>query len=147
MFKKTVAACLLGGAMFGLHANTLAASPKETVAAFHAALASGDRDKALAFLAPEIAIYEAGNVERSRDEYAASHLGADMEFVKEAKRTVLKQSERIDGNTAVVWEETETSGTWRGRTVHTLGTETAILEKQGDRWTIVHVHWSSRRAK
>ncbi|HAV37509.1 MAG TPA: DUF4440 domain-containing protein, partial [Massilia sp.] len=86
-------------------------------------------------------------VERSRDEYAASHLGADMEFVKEAKRTVLKQSERIDGNTAVVWEETETSGTWRGRTVHTLGTETAILEKQGDRWTIVHVHWSSRRAK
>jgi len=147
MFKTSVAACLLGGAMFGLHGSSLAASPKDTVAAFHQALASGDREKALAFLAPEIAIYEAGNVERSRDDYAGFHLGADMEFVKEAKRTVLKQSERIEGNTAVVWEETETSGTWRGKAVHTLGTETAVLEKQGDRWTIVHVHWSSRRAK
>ena len=147
MFKKSLAVDLIATAAFGLHASALAASPKETVAAFHQALASGDKDKALAYLSPEIAIYESGFVERSRDEYASSHLGNDMEFAKGATRKVLKQSERIDGNTAVVWEETETLGTMRGKPVHVLGIETAVLEKKGDDWTIVHVHWSSRRAK
>ena len=34
-----------------------------------------------------------------------------------------------------------------GKPVHLLGTETTILVKAGDRWTIVHVHWSSRQVK
>ena len=147
MSKKSLAAAVLAITVFGVHGSGLAASPKETVAAFHQALASGDKDKALGFLSPEIVIYESGFVERSRDEYASSHLGSDMEFAKAATRKILKQSERIDGNTAVVWEETETTGTMRGKPVHVRGTETAVLEKKGDDWTIVHVHWSSRRAK
>ena len=70
-----------------------------------------------------------------------------MEFAKNATRKVLSQTERIDGRKAIVWEETETTGTARGKPVHAFGTETAVLEQNGDYWTIVHVHWSSRKAK
>ena len=147
MFKQSLAASILAVALAGVHPLGLAATPKETVAAFHDALVSGDKDRALAFLAPTVAIYEAGYVERSRDEYAHHHLGGDMEFARTTTRKLLKQSERIDGNTAIVWEETETSGTSRGKPVHAFGTGTVVLEKQGDGWAIVHVHWSSRKAK
>ncbi|MFD2365668.1 YybH family protein [Pseudoduganella sp. GCM10020061] len=124
-----------------------AAEAKDTLAAFHAALAAGDRTRALEALAPQAVIYESGYVERSRDEYASHHLGGDMAFAKTATRKVLKQSEHLAGNTAIVWQETETTGTARGQAVHVLGTETAVLQKQGDAWTIVHIHWSSRKAK
>lgn len=127
--------------------SSLAASPTHTVAAFHGALAAGRQDEALALLSPAVAIYEAGHVERSREEYAARHLGSDMAFAQGATRKVLKQGERIDGNTAIVWEETETTGSAGGKPVHVYGTETAVLEKKGDGWTILHVHWSSRKAK
>ena len=144
---QSAAGVLLATALFATSAASLAASPKDTLAAFHAALASGDRAKATSLLAPEVAIYEAGYVERSREEYAGHHLGGDIEFAKGATRKVLKQTERIDGKTAILWEETETTGTSRGKPVHAFGTETAVLEKNGDSWTIVHVHWSSRKAK
>jgi hypothetical protein len=124
-----------------------AAEPKEALAAFHAALAGGDKEKATALLAPEVAIYESGFVERSRAEYENHHLPHDIEFAKTATRKVLRRSERVGDNLAVIWEETETSGTARGKPVSLIGTETAVLEKKGDAWTIVHVHWSSRKAK
>lgn len=147
MFKKSLALAALATALLGVHAGSFAASPADAVAAFHHALTTGDKDKALSLLSPEIAIYEAGYVERSRDEYAGHHLGGDMEFAKTATRKVLKQSERVEGNTAVVWAETETTGTSRGKPLHVYGTETAVLEKKGGDWAIVHVHWSSRKAK
>jgi len=137
---------VLASAMLAASASTLAASPKETMAAFHDALAAGDKAKALSLLAPEVAIYEAGYVERSRDEYASHHLNGDMEFAKASTRKMLKQTERIDGNMAVVWEETETAGVVRGLPARILGTGTVVLEKHGEGWAIVHVHWSSRKA-
>lgn len=132
MNMKTMSALVLSTALFAISSASLAASPKETLADFHDALTSGDKAEALRLLSPDIAIYEAGYVARSRDEYAHHHLGGDMEFARNATRKVLKQTERIDGNTAVVWEETETTGTSRGKPVHVLGTGTAVLEKKGD---------------
>jgi len=132
-------------ALVGL--NAFAAGPSDTVAAFHAAITAGDKTRALAMLSPAIMIYESGYVERSRDEYASHHLGGDMEFAKGVKRKVLKHSERVDGNIAIVMEETETTGTVKGKPVHAFGVETAVLEKKGDEWVIAHVHWSSRKAK
>jgi ketosteroid isomerase-like protein len=126
-------------------AASAASSPKEALAAFHAALVAGDKARVLELMAPDVAIYESGRVERSRDEYASHHLGGDMEFAQTATRKVLKQSERADGNMAVIWQETETSGTSRGKPIHVLGTETALLEQNGSTWRIVHVHWSSRK--
>lgn len=147
MFKKLSVATVLAASACAVHSGSIAATPTETVNAFHAALAGGDKARALAFLSPQVAIYEAGHVERSRDEYAGHHLGADMAFAGSSTRKVLRQAERIDGNMAVVTEETETTGTANGKPVHAFGTGTTVLEKQGKDWAIVHVHWSSRKAK
>lgn len=126
---------------------SVAAGPQETLAAFHAALAAGDKARATELLAPEVVIYESGFVERSRDEYASHHMAGDMAFSQAATRKVLQRAERSAGTQALVWEETETTGTVKGKPVHVFGTETVALEKRGDGWVIVHAHWSSRKAK
>lgn len=122
-----------------------ASEPIQALEEFHAALALGDASAATAHLAPELTIYESGYVERSRDEYAGHHMLGDMKFAKSATSRVLKQTERRDGNMAVIWSETETRSTVKGKDVTSLGTETAVLQKAGDSWVIVHLHWSSRK--
>jgi len=124
-----------------------AATPSQTLEAFHAALAAGDAGAAQALLSPTVMIYESGYVERSRDEYASHHLASDIAFSKTTTRKVSSHQERIDGNVATVTEETETRGTFQGKPVKTAGLQTALLEKQGDAWIIVHLHWSSRKLK
>jgi ketosteroid isomerase-like protein len=124
-----------------------AASPTDVVSEYHAAVASGDTAKALSLLSPSVQIFESGYVEQSRSEYAGHHLPADVAFAKAAKRNVLKTSERVAGDLAVVMQETDTQGTHKGAQVHLIGTETAVLEKKGDTWIVIHFHWSSRKAK
>jgi hypothetical protein len=124
-----------------------AATPLETVAAFHQAMADGKAGQASALLAPEIQIYESGHVERSRSEYAGHHLPADIAFGKGTSSKVLKQTERIAGTLAVVMQESETSGKHQGASVHLFGTETAVLERRGEQWIITHLHWSARKAR
>jgi ketosteroid isomerase-like protein len=124
-----------------------AVSPTEVVGEYHAALASGDTTKALSLLSPAVQIFESGYVEKSKDEYAGHHLPADIAFAKAVNRKVLKGRERIAGDLAVVVQETDTQGTYKGAAVHQLGTETAVLEKIGNEWVITHFHWSSRKAK
>lgn len=130
-----------------LAVSAFASDPRQVVAAFSAALEQGDREKALSLLDPGVLIYEAGYVERSRDEYAAHHLGGDIEFAKAVKRKVLKESVHVDGNTAVLMEETETTGSFKGKDVHSFGTGTMVLARKGGNWLITHVHWSSRKPK
>jgi ketosteroid isomerase-like protein len=147
MIKKSLLALALAAASYAASSSAFAADAKDVLASFHAALAAGDSPKAIALLAPDVAIYESGYVERSRNEYASHHLADDIAFARTTTRKVLRHSERVDGNVAIVWEETETTGASRGKDVHSLGTETAVLEKKGDTWSITHVHWSSRKAK
>lgn len=126
---------------------TFASEATEALAAFHAALGSGDKARATELLATDVTIYESGYVERSRAEYAGHHLPEDIAFAKAASRKVLQTSERIEGKLAMIWQETETKARLKNKDVHILGTETSLLEKQDGQWRIVHVHWSSRKAK
>ncbi|PXX47055.1 nuclear transport factor 2 family protein [Undibacterium pigrum] len=134
-------------ALSTLTSFTYAGEPKDALAAFYAAVAAGDKAKATELLAPDVTIYESGYVERSRADYAGHHLPEDMAFAKTSTRTVLQQSQRIDGNLAVIWAETETKAKVKGKDVQLFGTETALLQKSGNDWQIVHVHWSSRKSK
>jgi hypothetical protein len=134
-------------ALLALSTPALAATPLETLALFHDALAAGHSEQVGALLSSDIQIYESGFVERSREQYTSHHLKSDIEFAKATKNKVLKQSERTEGKLAVVMQETETTGTFKGKPVHLFGTETALLEQQGDKWVIVHIHWSSRKSK
>lgn len=138
---------LLAIAISVVSVQAFAATPLETVASFHEALTAGKTEEATVLLSPTIQIFESGYVERSRDEYAGHHLPGDIAFAKATSQSVLRQNERIEGNIAVVTRETETKGKFKGANVHSFGTETAVLVKQGDKWLITHVHWSSRKAK
>lgn len=145
--NKIIAALTLAFTTVTVSAKAGDESPTSTVAAFHAALAKGDANRALSLLAKDAVIYEAGHVERSRDEYAHHHLAGDINFAKTTAVKMLKQTERATQDMAVIWQETETTGTVGGRRVHLLGTATSVLEKRDGRWTIVHLHWSSRKPK
>lgn len=126
-------------------AIAFAATPGETVTAFHTALKKGDADAVKAMLKPGVQIFESGYVERSSDEYALHHLASDIAFARETDERILREQEQVGGNLAVVIRETETRGKYRGMPVHLLGTETVVMEKHGGGWVLTHIHWSSRK--
>ena len=136
---------LVGGTLAAAAAG--ADSPEQTIADFHTALAAGNRAGVLAALAPDVVIFEGGEAELSRDEYASHHLAADLEFASATKETVLSRTSAVSGDTAWVLTRGERSGSFRGREVATLDTETALLRRVGGRWLIAHLHWSSHAKK
>lgn len=124
--------------------ETAAAAAAETVDAFHAALKRGDTDAALALLAPGVMIYEEGGAERSRDEYASHHLGADAAFAAASEASVTRRSGVAEGDVAWVMSEGRTTGQFNGRAVDRLTVETMVLVRRAEGWRILHIHWSSR---
>ncbi len=128
----------------GLFAHEGHQTPARTVAAFHEALASGNRERALELLDPAVTIFESGGAELSRDEYASHHLGGDMEFSAATTQTIVEQNEGEAGDVGWVLTRSETRGTFRDREIDALGVETVLLRRDEHGWRIVHIHWSSR---
>jgi len=149
--RRLLAAALAGIALAAAVARAEPASAvveaERALEAFHAALAAGDRDGALARLSTAVVIFEAGGAELSRDEYAAHHLAGDMEFLAATMTERADRRAEASGDTVWILTRTRTTGTFRGKPVALLGTETAILARDGSGWRIVHLHWSSRAAK
>lgn len=110
---------------------------------FHAALRGGDSKAALSHLATNALIYEAGGVERGRQEYAAHHLGADSAFAQAVPAKVERRAGEAAGNIAWIATEGRTTGIYKGKAVDRVTTETMVLRRQGNGWKIVHIHWSS----
>ena len=117
--------------------------PEKAVQAFHAALASADRDAALRLLDPQVLIFEQGGAEMSRDEYASNHLDADIEFSRATSRKVSEKRSRVESDLGWVVTLSESSGTFRGREVSSRGAETMLLKKTAEGWRILHIPWSS----
>ncbi len=111
---------------------------------FHAALRRGDTSAALEFLAADALIYEEGGAERSRAEYASHHLAADAAFSQAVPSTRSRRTGRASGETAWIATESRTTGRFRDRAVDRLSAETMVLRREGGRWRIAHIHWSSR---
>jgi len=120
-------------------------SPGKAWEAFHSAIVKADRAAAANLLAADVQIFESGFVERSREEYLSHHFDADARFAKQVTRKVIRHSEHAAGNMSLVLEETETSGTYEGRPIALIGTETAVLRLNGAQWQVVHIHWSTRK--
>ena len=125
-------------------AVSTAARPAATVVdAFHAALRRGDTNAAQSHLAGDALIYEAGGVERGRQEYASHHLGADSAFAQAVPGTVTRRAGDAVGNIAWIASEGRTVGTYKDKAVDRVTAETMVLRRQGKAWKIVHIHWSS----
>lgn len=114
------------------------------VRAFHAALVSGDSTAALALLAPDVIILEAGGVE-SRAEYRAHHLAADIRFAQAVPGTSSPIAVTVEGDVAWASSTSVTVGTMDGRAVNSVGAELMVLTRSPEGWRIRAIHWSSRR--
>ena len=117
-------------------------APADVVDSFHEALKTGDRRKALEQLTADVLIFEQGHVERSRTEYARSHLGEDIGFASVTERTVSRRSVKVQGDVAWVTSVNRTRGQFRSRSVDFVTDETMVLTRVGGKWRIAHIHWS-----
>ncbi len=127
----------------GHHHTVDESTPAGTVESFHNALTRGDKEAVYRLLAEDVLIFESGGVERSLEEYAGHHMPLDMEFSKNMKREVTAQSVQESGDTAIVFSESRTKGTFKNKKYNLLGKETVILKRNEGQWKITHIHWSS----
>jgi len=128
-------------------ADVPVADPVAVVNDFHNALNRGDASAAAALLDDKALIFEEGDAERSRAEYAAHHLAADIAFLAHVEERVLKRDSGFDGTLAWVATEAEMTGQAGDKTIDRFTTETMILHRVGGSWRILHIHWSSRPAE
>lgn len=122
------------------------AEPVDVVDGFFRALAAGDTAGASAVLDPAVLIFESGGAERSRQEYASHHLGADAAFLKTARRELISRTGDAVGDLAWVASESRLAATGQ-KPKNLVTTETMVLRKGSSGWRIVHIHWSNRSAR
>lgn len=123
------------------------AAPVAAAKALHAALSSGDAMRVRELLDAQVLIFEGGNVERSREEYASHHLPSDLKFMKSVKYELVRQSGDAVGDLAWVASEARMTGDIEGKEVDLGSTETLVLRKGASGWKVIHIHWSSRDRK
>jgi mono/diheme cytochrome c family protein len=110
---------------------------------FQSLLAKGETAEAAKVLDGMVLIYESGEAERSRAEYAAHHLPADAAFLKGASVRVLSRTGNAVGDLA--WIATESEIKKAGsKPVNLVATEPKVLKRDANDWHIAHIHWSSR---
>ena len=124
-----------------------AESVARTVDAFHAALARGDTNGAAALLAEDATVFEQGESELSKSAYTASHLAADIAYLREVRETVTGRSGGVTGRLAWIATQGMSHGRFQNRYVDRQTTETMILRLTTEGWRIAHVHWSSHGTK
>ncbi len=90
------------------------------VDAFHAALEHGDTQAALALLADDVLIFEGGEAERSKAEYAQHHLAADAAFSAAVPGIWSRRSVRASADSGWVASESRTTGQFNGRPIDSL---------------------------
>jgi hypothetical protein len=136
-----IAALLVRVVSGGPASDPAARTPEQTVDAFYSALQANNAAQALSLLSPDATVFELGKVDRSRKDYAAVHLPADLEIASRGRRELLSRRKGDVGDARWV------SSTYRefGRLDAPQGallTETVILRATGGNWQIVHLHWS-----
>lgn len=125
---------------------TEARSAAAVVEKFHDALRRGDTALASALLADDALIFEEGNAERSKQEYASHHLGADAAFSQAIAGSVTRRTGKAVGDLAWIASEGRIAGTYKGKAIDRITTETMVLRRSGKAWRIIHIHWSSAAA-
>lgn len=111
---------------------------------FHEALVRGDSVAALALLAEDVIVLEAGTLE-TRAEYRGHHLPADIRFAQAVPTTRGSVRVVVAGDVAWITSSSETTGTFEDRPISSAGAELMVLSRTAAGWRIRAIHWSSRR--
>ncbi len=121
--------------------------PADAVDAFHAALKKKDTAGALSHLDRGLVVFEFGGVDATAEAYAQQHLLADIDMAAATAWTL--QTRRVGGEGAQRW----ILSTYRvtgiqsdGKPIDQQTLETAIVQRVGEQFRIVHLHWSTSDA-
>jgi ketosteroid isomerase-like protein len=144
MLRTVIGLCLLAGAQaFAQSTPSETAAVEATVRGFHQALAAGDAAGALRLLAADAVILENGARE-TRDEYAAHHLSADIEFSRAVPMQRGPIQVTVSGNAAWASSTGRLQGTFRSRPIDMAVGELMVLSRTAAAWEIRAIHWSSQ---
>jgi hypothetical protein len=109
--------------------------------AFSDALEVGNRDLAIARLAPDLKVIEDG-IEESRADYVGGHLAADITYQKSVRTVLLERSVVNDSPTqARIVSKLRMVSNRSDKSIDTLVDETAVLTKLPDGWRILRLEW------
>jgi hypothetical protein len=111
--------------------------------AFSDALEVGNRDLAIARLAPDVRVIENG-VEENRADYIAAHLAADIAYQKGVRVILLERVVSSEGPTrAQIKSRLRMVGNRSDTAIDARVDETAVLAKWPDGWKITRIEWVS----
>ncbi len=116
---------------------------RAVIHAFHDALAAGDSTAALSRLADDVVILEGGGIE-DKDHYRSGHLAGDMRFAQAVPATRGEISITQVGDVAWAWSTSTREGRMGDREIDSRGADLVVLRRDGGRWLITAIHWSSR---
>ena len=92
-----------------------------------------------------VTVFESGHANYGWADYRDKHLGPEMKEMKNTKYTLSDIKVKVSGNTAWATFKYAISGDIGTRHVDGAGLGTAVLEKRGEDWKIVHWHSSAPR--
>ena len=92
-----------------------------------------------------VTVFESGHANYGWADYRDHHLGPEMKEMKNAKYTLSDIRVKVSGNTAWATFKYAISADIGTRHIDSGGLGTAVLEKRGDNWRIVHWHSSAPR--
>ena len=118
--------------------------PAEAVDAFHAALRNKDTGAALSLLNRGLVVFEFGAADPTAEAYAFAHLPFDIDVAAATQWKLEMRRVGGEGNERWVLSTYRVTGTQSdGTPIDQTTLETAILRRSGDRFRIVHLHWST----
>lgn len=92
-----------------------------------------------------VTVFESGHANYGWADYRDHHLGPEMKEMKNTKYTLSEIKVKVSGNTAWAIFKYAISADIGTRHVDGAGLGTAVLEKRGVDWRIVHWHSSAPR--
>jgi len=94
-----------------------------------------------------VTVFESGHANYGWNDYRNTHLGPELKEFKNTKYAFSDMKVKTSGNLAYATFKYTLSADMGTRKVNSGGLGTAVLEKQGGKWRIVHWHSSAPRQR
>lgn len=93
----------------------------------------------------DVTVFESGHANYGWNDYRNNHLAPELKEFKNTKYAFSDLKVKVDGKTAWATFKYSLSAEIEGRNIQSNGLATAVLEKRGALWQIVHWHSSAPR--